>query len=272
MPLKSHYWWDHTTKDFSELSMSEFVAVLPIAAVEQHGPHLPVRVDAAINAGIISQAIGRMPEDMKVLVLPMQPVGKSVEHIAYPGTLTMTYETLARVWFELAESVHRTGCRKIIFANSHGGNIQLMEVVAREVRVRLNMFAVATWISAAADLSDLYGQEELKYGIHGGESETSTMLHLHPDLIEMQYAEDFQPSSLELDRTNEVLRWGKVNFGWQAQDLHPSGACGDAASADAVRGATYVQRSAESFVSLCQEVLDYPMNQVTQATMFNAAK
>ncbi|TPW30498.1 creatininase family protein [Martelella alba] len=269
MPLKSHWWWDHSTKDFSEMDMSEFVAILPVAAVEQHGPHLPVRVDSAINAGIIARAVEIMPDDMKVMVLPMQAVGKSVEHLEYPGTLTLSYETLARLWFEIGESVARAGCKKIIFANSHGGQPQVMEIVCRELRIKCGMFAVSSWVSAGASQSDLYSEHELKHGIHGGESETSTMLHLHPDLVDMQYAEDFQPMSVQMENDNQVLTAeGRIGFGWQTQDLHPSGACGNAAAADAERGATHVQRSAESLVALCQEVLAFPMERLTQKTMF----
>ena len=102
--------------------MAGMVAVLPVGAVEQHGPHLPVSVDAAINAGIVARAVELMEPDMPVLVLPMMPVGKSNEHIAYPGTLTLSYETLARLWIEIGESVWRTGCRKLIIFNSHGGD------------------------------------------------------------------------------------------------------------------------------------------------------
>src|SRR6202051_1744331 len=118
MVLKSHWWWDLTTQDFAGLDAERVVAVLPVAAVEQHGPHLPVRVDAAINAGIVTRALDLLPDDLPLLVLPALPVGKSDEHIAYPGTLTLSYETLGRAWFEIGESVHRAGLRKLLFFNS----------------------------------------------------------------------------------------------------------------------------------------------------------
>lgn len=95
MVLKSHWWWDLTTQDFSGLDVERAVAILPVGAVEQHGPHLPIRVDAAINAGIIARAVELMPADCPALVLPMMSVGKSDEHLAFPGTLTLSYETLA---------------------------------------------------------------------------------------------------------------------------------------------------------------------------------
>jgi creatinine amidohydrolase len=153
--LKSHWWWDLTTRDFAELDMSKMVAILPVGAVEQHGPHLPVRVDAAINAGIIERAVELMPDTLPVLVLPALPIGKSDEHTAFPGTLTLSYETLAKLWYEVGESVHRTGCRKLILFNSHGGQPQVMEIVCRELRVKLDMFAVSCSWFRTIDSSDL---------------------------------------------------------------------------------------------------------------------
>ena len=266
----SHWWWDLSTREFSELDMSAFVAILPVAAVEQHGPHLPVRVDAAINAGILARAVALMPRELPALVLPALPVGKSNEHIAYPGTLSLPYDLLARLWFEVAKSVWRAGVRKIILFNSHGGQPQVMEIVCRELRVELGMFAVgASWFRTI-DSSDLYSASELKHGIHGGESETSVMLHLHPDLVAMEHAADFVPRSVELERTNRLLTpEGGVGFGWQAQDLHPGGACGNAAAADAARGAEQVERAARALLGLIDEVRAYPMAAVTAKTAFN---
>ncbi|MFV0244984.1 MAG: creatininase family protein [Qingshengfaniella sp.] len=272
MKLKSNWWWDLTAKEFAELDMSKVVAVLPVAAVEQHGPHLPVRVDSAINAGIMARVAEKLPDDLPVLILPMLPVGKSVEHIEYPGTLTLSYETLARMWYEVAESVWRAGCRKIVFANSHGGQPQVMEIVVRELRVKLGMFAVSAWASADADFSDLFSVSELTHGIHGGEYETSAMLDLHPDLVAMDQAADFVPSSVEMARNNAVLTpEGRVGFGWETQDLHPSGACGNAAAADTERGRIALDRGAERFIALLREVAEYPMDRITQKTMFHDA-
>lgn len=266
----SRWWWDLSTREFSELDMGEIVAILPVGAVEQHGPHLPVRVDAAINAGIIARAVELMPADLPVLILPALPIGKSNEHLAYPGTLSLPYDLLARLWFEVAKSAWRAGVRKIILLNSHGGQPQVMEIVCRELRVELGMFAVgASWFRTIKS-NDLYSAEELRHGIHGGESETSIMLHLHPELVGMTHAEDFVPRSVELARTNAFLTpEGGVGFGWQAQDLHPSGACGNAAAADAARGATQVDRAAQALVGLVREVQSYPIAEVTGKTSFN---
>ena len=249
--------------------MARIVAVLPVGAVEQHGPHLPVRVDAAINAGIVARAVALMPDDLPALVLPALPVGKSNEHLAFPGTLSLPYDLLARLWFEVARSAWRAGVRKIVFWNSHGGQPQVMEIVCRELRVELGMFAVgASWFKAI-DTADLYSLAERRHGIHGGESETSVMLHLHPELVRMDHAADFQPRSVEVERQGGMLSPEQgIGYGWQAQDLHPAGVAGNAAAADAARGKEEVERAARALVRLLREVANTSMEVVTQRTAF----
>ncbi len=270
--LKSRSWWDLSTRDFAGLDMSKVVAVLPVAAVEQHGPHLPVRVDAAINAGIIARAVALMPDALPTLILPALPIGKSDEHTAYPGTLTLSYETLARLWYEVGESVHRAGCRKLILFNSHGGQPQVMEIVCRELRVKLGMFAVSCSWFRIVDSSDLIGAQERRHGIHGGESETSVMLHLNGDLVDMARAENFVPRSVEIEKSYAILTpEGAVGYGWQTQDLHPAGACGNAAAADAKRGAELVERAAKQLVALIDEMARFPLDSITSRTRYSGS-
>ncbi len=144
--LPTKFWAEMSWRDFAAADMSKVVAVLPVAAIEQHGPHLPVGVDMFINEGYFARAVKRIPEEMPVLILPTQAIGKSNEHIEYPGTLTFSLETVTRAWTEIGDSVARTGCRKLIFMNSHGGNVPVIDAVARELRVRHRMLAVhAAW-------------------------------------------------------------------------------------------------------------------------------
>ena len=264
-------WIELTTEDFAGLDPEKTVAVLPIAAIEQHGPHLPVRVDAAINAGIVTRGVEIMPEELPVLILPALPIGKSDEHLAFPGTLSLSYETLARVWMEIGESVHRAGCRKILFFNSHGGQPQVMDIVCRELRVKLGMLAVgASWFRTV-DNGDLFDASERRHGIHAGESETSVMLHLHPDLVDMTKAENFVPLSVAMERDYTILTpEGAIGFGWQTQDLQSAGACGNAAAADAERGREVVERAADAFVKLLEEIDRFPLSQITGRTAYNA--
>jgi creatinine amidohydrolase len=273
MVLKSHWWWDLTTKDFAELDAEQVVAVLPVGAVEQHGPHLPVRVDAAINAGIVARAVELMHPECGALVLPMTPVGKSDEHLAFPGTLTLSHETLGRVWYELGECVHRAGIRKILFLNSHGGQPQLLEIVCRELRVKLGMFAVTAMWSKLIAMDDLFGPDEARHGIHGGQIETSVMLHLHPDLVEMVHAENFVPLTVQVERESDLLGpRGAAKFGWQAQDLNSKGACGDATKASAELGKITVERAAARLVALIDDISRYPLSRVSASTAFDGQR
>ena len=273
MVLKSHWWADLTTQDFAALDPERVVAIAPVGAVEQHGPHLPVGVDAAINVGIIARTIDLMPADCPALVLPMLPVGKSDEHLAFPGTLTLSHETLARVWFELGASVHRAGLRKILFFNSHGGQPQLLDIVCRDLRVKLGMFALTVMWPALIDMDALYDAQENRHGIHGGQSETSVMLHLHPELVDMDRAENFVPLSVEIERESELLSpEGAVRFGWQTQDLHQKGACGDATKASAELGGITVERTAARLVRLIDEISRYPLSRIAARTAFDSCK
>lgn len=185
------HWQDLTTVDFNGLDPERTVAVMPLGAVEQHGPHLPLSTDAVIAEEMTRRALDLVPADVPALLLPTMAIGKSNEHLAYPGTLTLTAKTLMDVWFETAEGVKRAGLAKILFVNAHGGQPQVMEIVARELRVRHGMLAVSSswWHMGLPD--GLVSADEARHGIHGGTVETSIMLHLRPDLVRMDRAADF---------------------------------------------------------------------------------
>ncbi|MEQ8966537.1 MAG: creatininase family protein [Azospirillaceae bacterium] len=254
------YWHELTTKDFAALDAERTIAVLPVAAIEQHGPHLPVWVDDRINRGILDAALAAMPDDLAVLVLPAQHVGKSDEHDAFPGTLSLSAETLIRVWSEIGESVWRAGVRKLVLFNSHGGQPQVSEIVARDLRVRLGMFVVSVHWGRLGVPEGLFSKEEEIHGIHGGGIETAMMMHLAPDLVVEAERRNFPPISIEMARDYvHLMPEGNVSFGWQAQDLNPAGACGDASDADAERGRQLVEHAAAELVNLLQDVDRFPL-------------
>jgi creatinine amidohydrolase len=253
--MPARYWLDLSTEDFRTRDMSRAIAVLPVAAVEQHGPHLPVGVDTFINEGYLARMMALVPEDLDVLVLPVQAVGKSNEHLAFPGTLTLGAETAIRAWTEIGESVHRAGCRKLVFANSHGGNVAIIDIVARDLRVRLGIVAVnAAWHRLGYP-AGLYSEAEARFGIHGGDAETSLMLAVRGDSVRMGRAENFVPRTVEMERRFKHLRATQpIGFGWMSQDLHPAGAMGEAAKATREKGEASLEHGARSFVELLREV------------------
>lgn len=254
-------WQDMTTEDFADLDRARTVAVLPVAAIEQHGPHLPVVVDAALNEAILGRAIGQLPDDCPVTVLPAMPVGKSNEHLAFPGTLSLSADTLIRLWTEIAECVHASGVCKLVLFNSHGGQPQIMDIVARDLRVRRRMLVVlANWYQMD-DPGQWFPADEVRHGIHGGGIETSMMLHVRPDLVRMDRAADFASTPAALHAGFRHMAAGdRLNFAWQAQDLNPSGAVGNAGDADAERGRALVDAAAAKLAALLQEVVDLPLS------------
>jgi creatinine amidohydrolase len=263
----ARFWRDLAWTDFTGLDPETTVAILPVAAIEQHGPHLPVGVDAFINEGVLAAAMPLMPDS--VLVLPTSQIGKSNEHLAYPGTLTFSAETLIRIWTEIGEGVARAGIRKFVMLNSHGGQPQIMDIVARDLRVRLGMFAVSGNLSGLNAVRDVFSPLEGRHGIHGGASETSQMLHLQPALVRLEKRENFAPTTIGIEQQYRYLRaeGSAVGFGWQTQDLHPLGACGDATDSDEVRGERVVRSKAEGVAALLEEVIRFPLSTLKQGPL-----
>ncbi|MEM7021277.1 MAG: creatininase family protein [Pseudomonadota bacterium] len=263
MTMPRRRWQDMTTKDFGQLDLERVIAVLPVGAIEQHGPHLPVSTDACINQGVIDRALEEMPDDLPVTVLPMLPIGKSNEHLAFPGTLTLSAETLIRVWTEVGECVARAGIRKLVLFNSHGGQPQIMDIVARDLRVRLDMMVVAySWYGSGLP-EGLFTTDETRHGIHAGAIETSMMLHLEPEQVQFERAANFVPLMTELAPDYRQLSpTGVGRLAWMAHDLHPSGACGDATNADAERGRVLVEHAAQNLIALLQEIDRYPLSRI----------
>ncbi len=258
--LPRRYWHEMTTVDFRDLP-KDTVAILPVAAIEQHGPHLTVAVDTVINEGTLARAIALMPDDLPATVLPTLPIGKSDEHIRFPGTLTLSNETLTRLWTEIGESVARAGVRKLLLLNSHGGQRQIVEIVARDLRIRRGMFVVGTSWGALGRPPGLFPDEELRNGIHGGTVETSIMLHLRPDLVRMEHAQDFVPLARTLEAEYRMLRpIGPTSFAWEAGDLNPHGAVGNAAAATAEAGRAVVEHAARQLVALLEEIRRFPLD------------
>ena len=259
----SCYWADLSVLDFATLAPDRSVAVLPVAATEQHGPHLPVCVDAAINAGILDRAVTMLPDDLSVVILPPVVVGVSAEHAAFPGTLSFSAETVLRIWTELGEAVYRAGLRKLLIFNSHGGQSQLMEFVAVDLRRRFGMLAAwASWPGFGYP-DGLFSPEEVTHGIHGGAIETSIMLYLRPELVREAQVANFRPSSIDMMQTYRYLAPGRrIGFGWQAQDLNTAGAAGDATQADAERGRALVDHAAKGVIALLQDMARFPLDQL----------
>ena len=259
----TRFWAEMSWADFTATDMAEVIAVLPLAATEQHGPHLPLGTDSFIMEGYIDKVLARLPVNLKVLFLPVQNCGFSIEHWDYPGTLTIPSETLIRAWTAIAECVFRAGCRKLVLLNSHGGNSPLLNLMAHDLRARLGMLVVlASWRRFGAP-DGLFSPKEEAHGVHAGEIETSLMLNFKPDLVRIERVADFHSASHDLDREFNWLRAGRpTGFGWMAQDLSGSGAMGDAASASPEKGEACADYGATAFVELLQDIDSFDLTRL----------
>lgn len=260
---ETRYWAEKCWTDVEACDMAQAIAVLPFAATEQHGPHLPLGTDTFIMEGYIAKVISRLPQDLPALFLPVQNCGASIEHTDFPGTLSLGAQAAMMAWTSLCEAVHRTGCRKLVLLSSHGGNNALLSLVAHEVRARFGMLAVMVSWSRFGAPDGLFPAEEVTHGIHAGEIETSLMLHFRPDLVNFDRMANYEPASVEMEREFAWLRAGRpAGFGWMAQDLSPSGAMGNAAAALAHKGEAYADYGATAFIELLQDIDGFDLSRL----------
>ena len=249
-------WADYRTTEYAYIDPEKVIAILPTAAIEQHGPHLPVGVDTMIAEGMLDELRRQCPEDLDIRILPVQAVGKSNEHLHAPGTLTLTAETALKAWCEIGLSVARAGVRKIVIVNSHGGNLDLISILSRELRVQAGMLAVkCQWGNFGAP-KGLFSEREIAYGIHGGDRETSLMLHFRPETVDMSEARDFV-STAEASKISPI---GPISYGWIASDLNPAGPVGEAHLATAEKGKASAEHQAQGFIELLRAVRDTPLS------------
>lgn len=265
----SRHWAQVSAHDFALAQSSglaaQTIAVLPVAAVEQHGPHLPLSVDATLLQGVIDAALARIPDSTPVLFMPPQNVGFSTEHTNYPGTLTLAPATIIALWTELGACAARAGIRKLLLLNGHGGQVSVMDIVARELRMKHGLMVYSvSWFSLPLpdDVQNQFSAHEHRFGIHGGQVETSMMLHLSPDLVHMERARNWRSTSQDRSERFAILGNGRsAKMGWAIEDYNPSGAVGDSASASAEKGERVVQAAAASLAALLSELheLDSPV-------------
>ena len=257
---------DWTVIDWSQTGAAEparWIAVLPLAATEQHGPHLPLATDVLIAEAYLARVRELLPDDSPATFLPIEPIGISTEHIDYAGTQTLPTEIALRRWSGIGESVARAGLRKLVIVTSHGGNSAAMMLVAQDLRAHHKMFVVTTSWSRLCGADLLFPAEEVRHGIHGGAVETSIMLARYPAEIRNDAIADFPSSSIAMEKQYRWLSTQRpAPFAWQAQDLHPSGAVGDARLASAEKGEKLIHQGARAFCELLAEVDNFDVRRL----------
>ena len=254
--LPSRFWTELTSGDIEGADMARQIAVLPFAAVEQHGPHLPLGTDTFIMEGYLARVLGRLPADLPVVFLPVQSIGCSAEHGGFPGTLSLAARAALDSWSGLIDAVTQTGCRKLVLVSSHGGNSSLIDILALEARAKRGALAVIASWQRFGYPAGLFSDAECAHGVHGGQIETALMLAFRPDLVRMQAARDFASASVDVAHRSRWLRvFGRpTGFGWMAQDLSADGVAGNAAAATAATGVVCAEHGATAFVELLGDV------------------
>ncbi|GLQ54706.1 creatininase family protein [Devosia nitrariae] len=254
------WWTEFAAREFDSINPETAIAILPIAAVEQHGPHLPVGVDTYINQGLLEMLAPRIPEAMDVRILPVTAIGKSNEHIWARGTVSHVATNLIDAWTQIGLEVARAGFRKLVIVNSHGGNEDIMSIVARELRVRAGMLVVRSgWRFPQPE--GLLSDTERRHGIHGGDAETSLMLHFRPDLVDMERAADFVAIHARDEVEYKYLRptGSAHSYAWIASDVNPAGAAGNASLATAEKGRMLAEAQVAGMLDLLAEVERFPL-------------
>lgn len=240
---------------------NDVIAVLPLGAHEQHGPHLPFETDTLIVEGIVERLRNMLPADAPVHFLPAEPVGYSIEHMDVSGTKTLRFNEAVERWLGIAQAQHEKGIRKFVMLNAHGGNSPLMTIVATEARVRFGVLAVATNWTRFGMPQDVISPEDKAIDIHGGDIETSVMLAMHPELVRMEKASNFTSKQTEFaQRFTHLRAYGPHAFGWRMSDLNTQGVAGNAAAASASKGDRIIAHAIAGLVALLEDVRAFDMN------------
>lgn len=240
-----------------------WIAVLPLGATEQHGPHLPLETDTLIARGLANRLSNALPEALPVTFLDAEAIGYSPEHLDFPGTKSLDYKAATERWIAKGEELADLGIRKLVLLNAHGGNSPLMTIVATELRCRQTMLCVTTSWTRFGLPEGLLSDARAQIDIHAGEVETSVMLALHPERVDMKEAKDFASrQSIFLKENRYLSAYGRHGFGWKIQDLNKSGATGNASAATAAKGEKIIMHSVNGLKRLLEEVDRFDLSQL----------
>jgi creatinine amidohydrolase len=247
--------------DIQALPNKENIVIIqPVGAIEQHGPHLPLIVDAAIGVGVLGKALTKLDSNIPAFALPMLYYGKSNEHIHFPGTITLTTETLSSILMQVGDSIYRAGFRKLVLMNSHGGQPQVMQMVARDLHVLyadLLVFPLFTW-RVPHITKELLTPKEAQQGMHAGDAETSIMLSLLPQQVKMEKAvAEYPPEHPEAS----LISWeGKLPVSWTTKDISKSGIIGDATTATKEKGDRILESVSDGWVQAIKDIYAFQIN------------
>ena len=260
-------WHLMTSSEAAAAASEDPVVIMPLAAIEQHGPHLPLSTDLDIALGLIERAFDFLPKDVAAWTLPPVSVGTSQEHMTAPGTLSLTPDQLIGVIVSQGAALARAGVRRLVLANSHGGNRHVMNEAGLMLRAKHDMLVVKASYFLFSPPKDVnLPDSEWRHGLHGGAIETAMMLHLQPGLVRSEAITRF--SSLGEDLEDVMRRLGpegQASFAWLAEDLNPEGVVGDAALASAFLGERLVEHYARALADVILDACEFPIDRLGNA-------
>lgn len=237
------------------------LVILPVGAVEQHGPHMPVFTDTLIAEAFLTCAFEELPDDEQIWLLPALPYGKSTEHLGHPGTITLSAHTLMLVLLDIAKSLQRSGFRKLVLFNTHGGNTDLLNMMAREIRIETGL-AVFRLDPGALGLGDTWITPiEKQVGIHAGDVETSLLLAIRRHWVHPELA----PSELPNFPESRYLQFRSKAFAWITDDISATGIAGDARQATAEKGEAMLALGGRRIADALVEMARFEMSSLRSA-------
>ena len=255
------HWQSLTTRDIDDVVARDPVVILPLAAIEQHGPHLPLSTDLDIGLGLLTRAVGELPAGFPAFILPPQAVGTSEEHVGFAGTLSLAAEVLSSVIQQHGASLHACGVRRLVLSNRHGGNRHVIDDAALALRRRHRMLVVkANYFMFPRPTDVELPESEWRHGLHAGAIETAMMMHLRPELVRAPPERPGTSLGEELAMTLRHLGpEGVASFAWLAEDLDATGVAGDARLADAEKGRRLVAHYGGILAEVIRDARDFPL-------------
>lgn len=262
--MSAHHWAELDSVGLASCRSAEAVALLPLGAVEQHGPHLPLITDTRIAQGLADEAMGRCDPALPLLCLPALSIGQGIEHAGHPGTLALEPATLEAVLYDLGASVARSGLRRLVLFSAHGGNLAVADTAALRLRRDFGLLVVKACYFDFPGLPDAIPARESREGLHGGALETALMMHFDPEQVNVGRLGHFP--SIEFDALGENQWLGAetraARFAWLADDLNPWGVCGDSRLATASLGARLAAHYGGILAEIIEETAGFPLERL----------
>lgn len=258
--MSSKIWMEHNSSFFKNLN-SRSLAILPVAAIEQHGDHLPSGTDAYIAEAMIDQVLQCLESEQDILVLPGLSFGVSLEHQHINSTITLSSDTFRNILLDIGASLARHGIKRFLILNSHGGNVSAINASILELRIKYKMFCITTnWMRFGLP-TGILSEEEQAIDIHGGMIETALMMAIRPDLVQESHLRNFSSLQEKLVEKYKHLRaYGLVSFGWLADDLNEAGVAGNARRASAEIGKLILHHQSRACAELVKEIQDFDLD------------